>query len=186
MKMGAKALLLMAGVATLAASAPVEARGYYDRYDRDRIDAGDIIAGALIIGGLAAIVSAASNNDRGYRSSRYDNDYDGYRRDGYGSRGAVDQCVRAARGEAGRYGRARVTDVTRIDRIQGGYEVRGRVVVEERGYRGGDYGYHYDRYGDGYDKGRFSCVARYGRIDDVRVSGVGGDYRRDDDRRYHW
>ncbi len=175
MKPGAKALLLMAGAATLAASAPAEARRHYDR---DGIDAGDIIAGALIIGGIAAIASAAADNDRGYRSSRYyDDDGYGYRRNGYGSRAAVDQCVRAARNEAGRYGRARVTDVTRIERIRGGYEIRGRLVVEERGWRGrGDWdrGYHYDRYGDGYDKGRFSCVTRYGRIDDVRLSGLNG------------
>lgn len=181
MKTGAKALLLMAGAATLAASAPAEARRHYDR---DGIDAGDIIAGALIIGGIAAIASAASDNDRGYRSGRYYDGYDGYgyRRDGYGSRAAVDQCVRAARGEASRYGRARVTDVTRIDRIRGGYEIRGRLVVEDRGLRGrGDWdrGYNYNRYGDGYDKGKFSCVTRYGRIDDVRVSGLNGGYYSD-------
>jgi hypothetical protein len=187
MKTGAKAILLMAGAATLAVSAPVQAR-HYDRYNNDRIDAGDIIAGALIIGGIAAIASAASNNDRDYRSRRYDDYSDrryNDRRDYYGSRQAVDQCVRAAQGEAGRYGRARVTDVTRIDRIGGGYEIRGRLVVEQRGYRGRDYGYNYDRYNDGYDKGRFACVSRYGRVDDVRVSGLDNGYGYDD-RRYRY
>jgi hypothetical protein len=187
MKTGAKAVLLLAGAATLAVSAPVQAR-HGDYYGRDRIDAGDIIAGALIIGGIAAIASAASDGDRYYRSDRYrygDRRYGGYDygyyRDGYSSRRAVEQCVNAARREASRYGWARVTDVTRIDRVRGGYEVRGRLVVEDRGYRGGysrgyDRGYYYDRYNDGYDKGRFSCVTRYGSIDDVNLSGLRGSY----------
>lgn len=193
-----KSLLAAAAAATALASVPAEAR--HDRWrGHDGIDAGDVIAGALIIGGIAAIASAASN-DRydsgyGYRDRRYGygdrrygygdrgygyGGYDGYGyyNNGYGSRVAVDQCVRAARAEAGRYGRARVTDVTGIDRIRGGYEVTGRLVVADRGYwrdryDGWDRGYHYDRYGDGYDKGRFRCVARYGRVEWVRLGGLG-------------
>lgn len=183
--------LIAAGAASLIATAPVQAR--HDNWGRgDGIDAGDVIAGALIIGGIAAVASAASNGsrygdryDRGYGRNYgrgydrgyggYGDDY-GYARDGYGSRRAVDQCVRAAQREAGRYGWARITDVTSIDRVRGGYEIRGRLVVETRG-RGYDRGYYYDRYNDGYDKGRFSCVSRYGNIDDVRVSGLRGGYR---------
>jgi hypothetical protein len=188
--------LLAAGAATLIASTPAMARD--GRWGRgDGIDAGDVIAGALIIGGIAAIATAASSNDRNGRnygrSGRYD-DYgrgydDSYRdnRNGYGSRTAVDQCVRAAQ----RYGWARVTDVSSINRVRGGYEIRGRLVVEDRGNDRGqrygrgydrgygrDRGYNYDRYDDGYDKGRFTCVTRYDRIDDLRVSGLrGGSYR---------
>ncbi len=170
-----------------------------DRYrGHDGIDAGDVIAGALIIGGIAAIASAASNNrdryDRGYgyRDNDYrgGRDYDergygdnGYYQNGYGSRTAVDQCVRAAQIEARRYGQARVTDVTRIDRIRGGYEVRGRLIVQDRswngwrgnhgGWRGSwDRGNQYDRYNEGYERGRFSCVTRRGSVDDVRLSGL--------------
>jgi hypothetical protein len=189
MKLVSKAALLLAGAATLAVSVPAQARGYHRGHDG--IDAGDIIAGALIIGGIAAIASAASNGsrygygygsryrDRGYNN--YGGDY-GYYRNGYGSRSAVDQCVRAAQRSASRYGWARVTDVTRIDRVRGGYEVRGRLVVEDRGWngyrRGGyDRGYSYDRYNDGYDKGRFSCVARYGQIDYIDLDGLRGGKR---------
>ncbi len=167
-----------------------------DRYrGHDGIDAGDVIAGALIIGGIAAIASAASNNrgdryDRGYGYRDRDYDYDrgyndnGYYQNGYGSRTAVDQCVRAAQIEARRFGQARVTDVTRIDRIRGGYEVRGRLVVQDRswngwrGNRGGwdrgswDRGNQYGRYNEGYERGRFSCVTRRGSVDDVRLSGL--------------
>ncbi len=168
-----------------------------DRYrGHDGIDAGDVIAGALIIGGIAAIASAASNdrNDRyeggyGYRNRDgrygsaygYDRSYGdtGYYQNGYGSRTAVDQCVRAAQNEARQFGQARVTDVTRIDRIRGGYEVRGRLVVQDRdwngwrGHRGGwDRGNQYGRYNEGYERGRFSCVTRRGQVQDVDLIGL--------------
>lgn len=177
-----KAGLIAATAATALISAvPAEARPRW--HDRDRIDAGDVIAGALIIGGIAAIASAASSDryDRGYgyRDRNYGGGYDGYGyyNNGYNSRRGVEQCVRAAQREASRSGGfARVTDVTRIDRIRGGYEVRGRVVVQDRGWNGGyrnwDRGYQYDRYDQGYDRGRFACVTRNGRVQDVDISGL--------------
>lgn len=183
MKYLSKATLALTAAATVISATPAQA----GRYDRDGIDAGDVIAGALIISGIAAVAAAASNN----RDARYDDRYDrrgdyGYgggrfEGRGFGSRIAVDQCVRAAQRQASRYGRARVTDVTRIERIRGGYEIRGRIVVEERGYRDrrGDwdrFGNRYDRYDDRYDKGRFACVARYDGIADLRLSGLGDYY----------
>jgi hypothetical protein len=192
MKTVAKTALLAATAAMVAAATPAQARDHYR--DNDRIDAGDVIAGALIIGGIAAIASASSNH-RGYRDyDRYDrrdgdDRYDSYRDNrwnndyGYGSRQAVDQCVRAAQRDASRYGRARVTDVTDIDRVDGGYKVRGRLVVEQRNYWGGRYndgwnrnGYYYDRYSDGYNKGGFTCTSRYGDVQDLRLRGLGGYY----------
>ncbi len=193
MKTLTKTGLLASGAAMMMTSLPAEAQRRHR--DRDGIDAGDVIAGALIIGGIAAIASAASNNDRynrndrrysggyGYPNGGYNNNDYGYYNNGYNSRQAVDQCVRAAQQQANRYGWSRVTDVTRIDRIRGGYEVRGRLVVEQRGYRGGGnygggwnrndrYGNRYDRYNDGYDKGRFSCTTRYGGVQDVDLSGL--------------
>jgi hypothetical protein len=184
MKYLSKATLALAAAATAITATPAQA----GRFDRDGIDAGDVIAGALIIGGIAAVAVAASSKDR---DGRYDDRYDrrgDYSRGGYdysdrrfGSRAAVDQCVRAAQRQASRFGRARVTDVTKIDRVRGGYEVRGRIVVEERGYgRGRDnwdrYGNRYDRYNDGYDKGKFSCFARYDGVADLRLSGLGNNY----------
>jgi hypothetical protein len=182
MKVFSKTALLIATAATLAAAVPAQARDH--RYDGDGISAGDVIAGALIIGGIAALASAGSSRDRYYydnRRSYRDDDY-GYNRDGYGSRAAVDQCIRAAQREASRYGWARITDVTTVERVRGGYYVKGRLVVENRRYRnrwnGGydRYGYNYDRYDDGYDKGKFKCTSRYGGIDDLRVSGLNGYY----------
>lgn len=182
MKFMSKTTLFVAAAATaVAASTPAMARDDR-RHDRDGIDAGDVIAGALIIGGIAAIASAGSRNDRGYDRDRYDRNDNGYYRDGYGSRTAVEQCVRAAEQNASRYGRARITDVTSINRIRGGYEVRGRLVVAGRGFqsRGYDnwdrYGNRYDRYGRDYDKGKFSCLTRFGGVQDVRLSGLRGTY----------
>ncbi|RPF72649.1 hypothetical protein EG799_03015 [Aurantiacibacter spongiae] len=84
--------------------------GRYDRYRRHRggVDAGDVVAGVLVLGTIAAIASAAGNRDRDryeYRDrDRYPPRDDGnyYRRGGwqgesdYGSDGmdrAVDMCV---------------------------------------------------------------------------------------------
>lgn len=186
MRILTKSATVAATTAMLLVSTAATARPGDWRHGRDRIDAGDVIAGALIIGGIAAIASAASNDrdDRRYRyrdgDARYDRGYGdyGHYNNGYGSRTAVDQCVRAAQSEARRFGWARVTDVTRIDRINGGYEVRGRVVVQDRqwdgwrGARGGwDRGNRWDRYNEGYDRGRFSCVTRFGRVQDVALRG---------------
>ncbi|MFM9853517.1 MAG: hypothetical protein ACKVOJ_12045 [Sphingomonadaceae bacterium] len=181
MNIVSKTALVAAGVAVLVSATPALARDYDHR---GGISAGDVIAGALVIGGIAAIASAASRGDRnhdngygyqdrGYERNRYDDDR--------GSRYAVEQCVYAAQRNASRYGRARVTDVTRIDRIGGGFEVRGRVIVEQRGYYGDRYrgnwdryGYQYDSYNEGYDRGRFSCVTQYDRVADLRLSGLRG------------
>ena len=160
--------------AMLIGATPAMAR---DRYDRDGIGAGEIIAGAVVLGGLAAILSA-SDNDRYDRDGRYDDRYRGrYDNDaryGYGydynrygnSRSAVSQCVNAVERGSRRYGRTDVTEVTSIDRKRDGYRVKGRVIVND-GWRG--------RWGRGgsYDKGKFTCEIRYGRVQDVRFSGLG-------------
>ncbi|MBL8649696.1 MAG: hypothetical protein JNL35_04760 [Sphingopyxis sp.] len=167
--------------AMLLGSTPALAR---DR-DGDGIGAGEVIAGAVVLGGLAAILSSG-NNDRydsrynsRYDDGRYRDDYRGggrYDNDpryGYGydygrygnSRSAVNQCVSAVEGGSRRYGNTDVTQVTGIDRKRDGYRVKGRVVVRD-GYGG--------RWGRGgyYDQGRFSCDIRYGRVQDIRFSGL--------------
>jgi hypothetical protein len=159
--------------AMLIGATPAMAR---DRYDRDGIGAGEIIAGAVVLGGLAAILSA-SNNDRYDRDGRYDDRYRGRYDDaryGYGydynrygnSRSAVSQCVNSVERGSRRYGRTDVTEVTSIDRKRDGYRVKGRVIVRD-GY-GGRWGR-----GGSYDKGKFTCEIRYGRVQDIRFSGLG-------------
>ncbi|MFM7348223.1 MAG: hypothetical protein ACKO01_01900 [Erythrobacter sp.] len=141
---------------TAAAITPAAAQSRYDRYDRGGISAGEIIAGAVVIGGIAAL-AGAFDNDR-HRDWRFDNRYYDYRGDrfgyGFSPRAAVDRCVRLAENQArrGGYRYADVIDVTDIDRTREGYRVRGRIDVA-----GG-----WDRRGN--DRGRFSC----------RIDGRGG------------
>lgn len=164
-----------AGAVVMSAT-PAMAR---DRYDRDGISAGEVIAGAVVLGGLAAILSSGNDRDRyddrygryddRYNRGRYDNDprygY-GYDYNRYGnSRAAVSQCVSAVERGTSRYGRTDVTQVTSIDRKRDGYRVKGRVVVTD-GY-GGRWGR-----GGSYDKGKFSCDIRYGRVQDISYSGL--------------
>ncbi len=180
-----------AGAMALASASPAMAR---DRND-DGIDAGDIIAGALIIGGIAA-VAGSIGKDRGYNGTyggpyygndRYDSRYGGYDYNRYGnSRAGVQQCVNAVQQDLARrgYRGARVTDVRDIDRKRDGYRVKGTVVVNERG--GGwnrDYNYRYG--GRDYDQGRFNCDVRYGRIADLNYSGLKGSSRYGNSR-YGW
>lgn len=195
----AKALLgTAAGAMALSTVSPAMAR------DHGGIDAGDVIAGALVIGGIAAIAAAAS------RDNDYDRDYGraGYRYDdrsgygygydhGYGDsryydrgyrqnpRQAVEQCVRAAERNAARYsyGSPDVTDIRSVRETRYGFEVRGRIAVNERGWRDGDsrYGRGWD--GDyrgwrndlrGYDSGSFTCRTDRGRVVDLDYSGLRG------------
>jgi hypothetical protein len=174
MKILAKTILGTGAAAVALAGAAVPAKaGYNDYYDRDRdgISAGEVIAGALVIGGLAAILS--SNNDRDdyrYRDDRYrDNRYNYTYYNRYNGRQAVDQCVRGVERWASRYSRADVTEIRDIDRTRYGYKVEGKLVVQD-GYRGYD---RYDRgYGRGYDKGRFTCYVEGGRVVDIDYSGL--------------
>lgn len=155
--------------AMLVSAAPAAAR---DRYDRDGISAGEIIAGAVVLGGLAAILSSG-DNDRYRYDDRYRGRYGNDPRYGYGydynrygnSRSAVNQCVNAVERGSRRYGNTDVTQVTSIDRKRDGYKVKGRVVVRD-GYGG--------RWGrGGYDdQGKFSCDVRYGRVQDIKFSGL--------------
>jgi hypothetical protein len=186
--------LLSAGAAAAAlvsVAAPAQARGR----DNDGISAGEVIAGAVILGGIAAVIASSdSYRDRGYddgryndgryedRDDRYENrdrrGYDGY---GYnsqhGSRAAVNQCVTTVERWASRYSRADVTQINNIVRTRNGYRVTGKLVVQD-GYRGrnrSDRGYdrgYESGYERGYDKGRFTCYVERGRVIDVDYRGL--------------
>ena len=168
---------LAAGAMAVGSATPAAAQDYrYDR-DDDGIGAGEIIAGAVVLGGLAAILGSGNRDryyDRDYRynDSRYrDRNYrynNTYNRRG-NSRQAVDQCVRTAEREARRYGgtQAEVYEIRDIDRKRDGYKVKGRIAVRDgygsyrRGYRNA-----------GWDEGKFTCEVRYGRVADLDFSGI--------------
>lgn len=178
--------LLGAGAAA-AALVTVAAPAQAQRYDRDRdgISAGEVIAGAVVLGGLAAVIASA-NNDR-YDRDGYDNR--NYNNRGGGSRNAINRCVNQVESWAGRYSRSNVTQIRDIDRTRGGYRVQGNLVVQDgwRG-RGNDrYDDRYDRsdrydrddrngygngYNRGYDRGRFTCYVERGRVVDIDYSGL--------------
>jgi hypothetical protein len=147
---GKSARLVLGAVAATALTAasitPAQAR---DR-DRDGISAGEIIAGAVVIGGIAALAGAFDGDrDRGWNDRRWDRG-DRWDRGGWGfpggPRAAVDRCVRAAENQARRFGGYRyadVIDVSDIDRTRDGFRVRGRIDV------GGGWNRN--------DRGRFTC-----------------------------
>ena len=205
MKTLSKALVgtVAAGAMAIASASPAAAQNRDHRGDRG-ISAGEVIAGALIIGGIAAVASASNNRDRDYRGDDYrydragygndyrDNDYRGRHDRGYGddrgnARRAIEQCVRTAERDASRnsYGRADVTDVRDVRETRYGWEVRGRIAVNSQGrnWRNGDRNYGQGWGGDyrgwdnsmrGYDSGSFKCKFERGRIVDLDYSGVRG------------
>lgn len=167
-----------AAVAALSFAAPAQAQySRYDRYDRGRggIDAGDILTGVAILGGIAAVTSAIGRDDGRY----------GY---GYGNRyrNNYNYAVQACAQEAQRMGRGQV-QILDVDRTGNDrYRVRGIVQAGYGGYGGYGYDRGYDsRYDRGYSRdggnyygrnygnyGRddFTCTARgNGRITDFRL-----------------
>lgn len=186
LKTVAKGGIATAAVSAMALSAATPALAR----DRDGISTGDVIVGALIIGGIAAIASAGSKE-------RY---HDGYRyrenRYGHGnSRAAIERCVAAVERDARRagYRSAQVTSIRDVDRERRGWEVTGRLVVDgQRGYAYNDRGRYDDRnryddrryddrrydYGHSYDgrgradSGSFFCEIRGGRVIDIDYSGI--------------
>lgn len=182
-----------AGAMALASTAPAAAQDRYRDRD-DGISTGEIIAGAVILGGIAAILSSGDDRDdyryrgdyrdrddyryrdRDYRNDRRSRHYRGDRRGynrGLSARSAVERCVQAAEREAQRYrGRnAEVYEVFDVDRERGGYEIKGRIAVRE----GRGYGYRRGYRNDGWDEGRFECEIDYnGRITDLDFSGIRG------------
>ncbi|MFZ1743961.1 MAG: hypothetical protein WAT93_13980 [Pontixanthobacter sp.] len=187
MKTISKALVgtVAAGAMAMTSAAPAFAR---DRHD-DGISAGEVIAGAVILGGIAAVLSSGSKNrdrydQRDYRYDQRDNGYNNrndYRYDDRGGNGrrAVESCIQAAERDARRAGYrfADVTQIRDVDSTRNGWRVKGRMVVDDtRGYRGDRYNqrdsrYGYDRAGD---SGKFTCDFSRGRVVGLDFSGIRG------------
>ena len=167
-----KTLKYFAGAAAAAAmtvsvASPAEAQFFGgSRHDRGGIDAGDIITGVAVVGGIAAIMSAFGRDGNRYG---YDNRYQ-YRND-------YQNAVNACGYQAERYGRGGRISVTDIDRRgRNSYRVRG---VIDAGYNYGNYGNYgrnsrygnYGGYGGGYGQQlAFACTARgNGRVTDFDI-----------------
>lgn len=90
---------------------------------RDKgIDAGDVIAGAVIIGGIAAL-AGAFNNDRDEPRADYRYPQPSYQGDGLDR--AADMCVSEIERDV------RVASVAGVDRTAGGWRVRGSLYDGE-------------------------------------------------------
>ncbi len=138
-------------------------RGYRGhRRHRDGVDGGDILAGILIIGGIAAIASAASKNsndrrydNRDYRTEdqRYDDRSSDRREDSRYDRGsgdmeaAISVCTDAAERQAG--ADARVAAIDSVIRDGAGWRVEGELANS--------------------DQRTFLCGASNGRVDFVQL-----------------
>ena len=177
----------VAAAMTVTAASPAQAQIFgRDRYDRGGIDAGDIITGVAVMGGIAAILGAFNRDGDRYG---YDNRYR-YRND-------YQAAVNACGYEAERYARGGQVSVTDVDRRSGdSYRVRGVIDAAYGSYgngrydnRDGVYGngrydnrdgvYGNGRYGNRYGYGsydqrvEFSCTARAdGRIRDFDIDRV--------------
>ena len=159
----------LASVAAVSLSAsPAMARdwgwgGWGSSRHHDRVDAGDVITGILIIGGIAVLADAVSKGKRERRDDRRDDrprqsgDYPRGQNNGYGDDSrpewnqgnGIDAAVRACTSEVAR-GSTRVDGVDSVNRDGDGWRVQGRT-------------------GNG---GQFTCsVDGAGRIRNVNVDG---------------
>ncbi|WP_305701081.1 hypothetical protein [Novosphingobium sp.] len=160
---------MLAAVATVSiAATPAQARdrwggGNWGRhYQHDRVDAGDIFAGVLIIGAIAAIASASTKAKKDQRRAEPDYRYpaDDYQRGNSGNYNSddrpewregtgIDSAVNRCRDEVSR-GSTRIDTVDSVAREGDGWRVQGRAT-------GG---------------GSFSCtVDGDGRIRNVNIDG---------------
>lgn len=141
------AALAIAAALSLTAT-PALARGWGHRHHDNDIDAGDVFAGLLVIGGIAAIASAASKKNKESREPDYrypdgnhrseetyrepladygdDREDRGDRDYGWRSNGDLDGAVDSCVGEVER-GDRRVDSVDSVNRDGDGWRVEGRA-----------------------------------------------------------
>ena len=197
MKIVTKSVLSAAAAAAALVSTAAPAEAQYRYRDRDGISAGEVIAGAVILGGLAAVLSAGKNGryQDGYDRD-YNNDYS-YNTNTGNSRAAINQCINKIENRTGGYSRSNVTQIRRIERTRDGYRVLGtlegqngsdgydryaqgnRYDQNDRYYQGNRYDQNdrYDRngYGSAYnrsaDGGQFTCYVERGRVVDIDYNG---------------
>ena len=183
----------LVGAIAAGAMAMVPATGAAaaDRYGRNNgISAGDVIAGAVVLGGIAAVAASIGGSNR--NDSRY------YRNGNAGyyngdPRNAVEQCVNAARQDASRrgYGNVSVRQIRDVNDTSYGWKIKGDIAVDSnRGYynQGGYNDRYYNGRNNGYysnsrydsrsryaqDTGSFTCWIDRGRVSRMDYSGIRG------------
>jgi hypothetical protein len=101
-------LAIAAALVAVSIAAPAEARRRHRHYDND---VGDVIAGAAVVGGLAALASAITRQKRERR----------------------DRAVGDCSDEAEFRGEGRVADILRVQKRKGYYTVEGILERENGG-----------------------------------------------------
>jgi hypothetical protein len=96
---GLTAAVLLASFAT-----PAEARGRHHRH-HDDVDAGDVVAGAVVVGGIAALASAIRDGNRAKQDA------------------AVERCSVEAESRTG----GRVSEILHVGKRKGYYTVEGAL-----------------------------------------------------------
>ena len=198
MKIVTKSLLSAAAAAAALVGTAAPAEAQYRYRDRDSISAGEVIAGAVILGGLAAVLSAGKNGryHDGYDRGDYNNGYS-YKTNNGSSRAAINQCINQVENQTGDYNRSNVTQIQSIERTRNGYRVLGtlegqngsrgydrysqdnRYDQNDRYYQGNRYDQNdrYDRngYGNAYNcdagTGQFTCYVESGRVVHIDYNG---------------
>lgn len=94
----------LAAALLASAAAPADARGRHHRH-HDDVDAGDIVAGAVVAVGIAALVSSIGEAKRAKQDA------------------AVDRCSAEAEGRTG----GRVSEILHVGRRKGYYTVEGAL-----------------------------------------------------------
>jgi hypothetical protein len=106
--------LAAASLVAAAAASPASARDRHWRH-HDRVDAGDVVGGAIAVAGIAALVSAIGSGNNQKQDA------------------AVDSCSREAETRLG----GRVAGIGRVAKSKGYYTVEGSLANEDGGLRDG-------------------------------------------------
>lgn len=135
-----------AALAMVAMAVPAEAQRHRGRHHhRDRVDGGDVVLGALLAGGLIALVSSAKKRERARAEAEADayeepmeaepyvpetgaevSDYSDIR----DADQAADTCAAAAEAEGQRLARiARVGAIEAVDAAGTSWRVRGKIEL---------------------------------------------------------
>ncbi len=134
-----------------------------------RTPIGKVVASGLLL--LTAVPPALAHDSysRGY-GERHD---ESWRSDN--PHRAIEMCSRIAEREVSRnaYGRARVTDIRDVRETRWGFEVRGRIEVNNFSRWGAGYRNDYRNWRS-HDDGSFKCRVENGRIADLDIDGIRG------------
>lgn len=154
---------LAAATLVIGMAAPAAARDNHRRYHHRGSGFGNFLAGALVVGTIAAIASSSSKRDRAAERSDLPPPPppQAFGLDEQDDNG-LNACAATAEREAQRYTRdnARVVEIRAVDNSGRNTRFTGRVEVADDGHSGGRPGFD----GERRESARFTCTAEYGQV----------------------